>query len=263
VTGSHLQDALARGKPVWGGWITGPTAIGPEEFARAGYDYVGFDAQHGYIDDADIATMLRRLEHVPIGTAVRLPSADPAPIGRVLDAGADAVIIAMIESADQAAAAVAATRYPPDGVRSFGPLRASLGSDIGALQARVSVFAMIETAAALADIEQICAVSGLAGVYVGPADLAISMGVDVTKATTDPAVRDAIVGIRRVASAAGLVPGIHAGDGKVGQAMAQLGFQMITLASESQALRRGAAAFLKQATAQDGFSDSSSAGGYQ
>ena len=75
--------------------------------------------------------ILRRLEHVPIGTAVRLPSADPAPIGRVLDAGADAVIIAMIESADQAAAAVAATRYPPDGVRSFGPLRASLGSDIG------------------------------------------------------------------------------------------------------------------------------------
>ena len=144
MTTSRLQDALAHGKPVWGGWITGPTAIGPQEFARAGYDYVGFDAQHGYIDDADIATMLRRLEHVPIGTAVRLPSADPAPIGRVLDAGADAVIIAMIESADQAAAAVAATRYPPDGVRSFGPLRASLGTDIGALRARASVYAMIE-----------------------------------------------------------------------------------------------------------------------
>ena len=188
MTTSRLQDALAHGKPVWGGWITGPTAIGPQEFARAGYDYVGFDAQHGYLDDADIATMLRRLEHVPIGTAVRLPSADPAPIGRVLDAGADAVIIAMIESADQAAAAVAATRYPPDGVRSFGPLRASLGTDIGALQARASVYAMIETASALADVERICAVPGLAGIYVGPADLAISMGVDVTKATTDSTV---------------------------------------------------------------------------
>jgi 4-hydroxy-2-oxoheptanedioate aldolase len=263
VKRSRLQDALAHGKPVWGGWITGPTAIGPEEFARAGYDYVGFDAQHGYIDDADIATMLRRLEHVPIGTAVRLASADPAPIGRVLDAGADAVIIAMIESADQAAAAVAATRYPPDGVRSFGPLRASLGSDIGALQARVNVFAMIETAAALADVDKICSVPGLSGIYVGPADLAISMGVDVTKATTDPAVRDAIVGIRRVASGAGLVPGIHAGDGKVGQTMAQLGFQMITLASESQALRRGAAAGLKEATAQDVPTEGSAAGGYQ
>jgi len=250
MTVSHLQQALAHGKPVWGGWITGPTAIGPEEFARAGYDYVGFDAQHGYLDDADIANILRRLEHVPIGTAVRLPSADPAPIGRVLDAGADAIIIAMIESADQAAAAVAATRYPPAGVRSFGPLRASLGYDTAALESRVSVFAMIETAAAVTDVSEICAVPGLSGIYVGPADLAISMGVEVTKATAHPAVRDAIADIRRVASAAGLVAGIHAGDGKVGQAMAQLGFQMITLASESQALRRGAAAGLKEATGQ-------------
>ena len=247
MTGSHLQEALAHGKPIWGGWITGPTAIGPEEFARAGYDYVGFDAQHGYIDDADIATMLRRLEHVPIGTAVRLPSADPAPIGRVLDAGADAVIIAMIESADQAAGAVAATRYPPDGVRSFGPLRASLGSDISALQSRVSVFAMIETAAALAEVEQICSVPGLSGIYVGPADLAISMAVDVTKATTDSTVRDAIADVHRAASAAGVVPAIHAGNGKVGYAMAELGFQMITLASESQALRRGAVAGIDEA----------------
>jgi 4-hydroxy-2-oxoheptanedioate aldolase len=263
VTGSRLQQALARGKPLWGGWITGPTAVGPEEFARAGYDYVGFDAQHGYIDDADIAGMLRRLEHLPVGTAVRLPSVDAAPIGRVLDAGADAIIVAMIESADQAAAAVAATRYPPAGARSFGPLRSSLGSDTAALQARVSVFAMIETAAALADVEQICAVPGLAGVYVGPADLAISMGVDVIKAATDLAVRDAITAIHRAASAAGVVTGIHAGNGAVGNAMAALGFQLITLAAESQALRRGAADILAEATAQRTPSVDPPPGGYQ
>ncbi|OBK34419.1 aldolase [Mycobacterium sp. 1245111.1] len=243
-------QALASGEPVWGGWITGPTAIGPEEFARAGYDYVGFDAQHGYIDDADIAIMLRRLEHVPIGTAVRLPNADAAPIGRVLDAGADAIIVAMIESANEAAAAVAATRYPPAGVRSFGPLRASLGVDTTALESRVSVFAMIETAAALADVDAICAVPGLAGIYVGPADLAISMGVDVAKATTDPDVLKAITRIREAASRAGLVPAVHAGNGAVGHAMAQLGFRMITLAAESQALRRGAAAGLAEAKGQ-------------
>jgi 4-hydroxy-2-oxoheptanedioate aldolase len=250
MTRSQLQQALARGKPVWGGWVTGPTLIGPEEFARAGYDYVGFDAQHSYLDDADIANMLRRLEHVPIATAVRLPSADPAPIGRVLDAGADAIIIAMIESAEMPAAAVAAIRYPPAGVRSFGPLRASLGYDITALESRVSVFAMIETAAALADVNEICAVAGLSGIYVGPNDLALSMGVDPTGATTDPPVRDAIADILRAASAAGVAVGIHAGDGKVGQAMVQLGFQMITLASESRALRRGAAETLKEATSQ-------------
>ncbi len=87
---SRLQDALADKPHVWGGWVVGPTIIGPEEFAKAGYDYVGFDLQHGYLDAADVALLLRRLEHVPIATAVRLPSADPAAIGRVLDAGADA-----------------------------------------------------------------------------------------------------------------------------------------------------------------------------
>lgn len=235
-------------RPRWGGWVTGPTLIGPDEFARAGYDYVGFDAQHGYLDDAAIAAMLRHLEHVPIATAVRLPNADPAPIGRVLDAGADAVIIAMIESADQAAAAVAATRYPPAGIRSFGPLRASLGHDPTALAERAGVFAMIETAAAVSGIEDICAVAGLTGIYVGPADLAISMGADAVGATRNDIVLEAIGRIHRVASAAGLITGIHASDGSTGKRMAQLGFQMITLASESHALRRGAAEHLREAT---------------
>ncbi len=248
---SHLQRALNRATAIWGGWLTGPTLLGPEEFARAGYDYVGFDAQHGYLDDADIARVLRRIEHVPIGTVVRLPNADAAPIGRVLDAGADAVVIAMIESADQAAAAVVATRYPPAGIRSFGPLRASLGYDAAALESRVSVFAMIETAAALSDLRQICGVDGLAGIYIGPADLAISMGVDVVGATRHPEVLDAIVRIHRAADDAGLVTGIHAGEGKTGRAMAQLGFRMITLAAESQALRRGAAEHLREATGHD------------
>ena len=185
---------------------------------------------------------------MPIGTVVRLPNADPAPIGRVLDAGADAVVIAMIESADQAAAAVAATRYPPAGIRSFGPLRASLGRDTAALESRVSVFAMIETAAALSGLDEICAVEGLTGLYVGPADLALSMGVDVVGATRDPAVLDAIVRIHRAATAAGLVTGIHAGDGKTGTCHGAAGVPVITLAAESQALRRGAAEHLREAT---------------
>jgi 4-hydroxy-2-oxoheptanedioate aldolase len=250
MTPSRLQEALAAKRQVYGGWVVGPTIIGPEEFARAGYDYVGFDLQHGYLDDVDVALMLRRLEHIPIATAVRLPSADPAPIGRVLDAGADAVIIAMVETGDQAAAAVAATHFAPAGVRSFGPLRASLGLDPAALEARVSVFAMIETADGLSVVDEICAVPGLTGVYVGPADLAISLGYGLADAWTSPVVRDAMAKIAATADAAGLVAGLHASDGQRGNAMAQLGFRLITLASESQALRRGAAAHLEEATKQ-------------
>jgi 2-keto-3-deoxy-L-rhamnonate aldolase RhmA len=109
---------------------------------------------------------------------------------------------------------------------------------------------MIETAAAMSALEEICAVDGLAGIYVGPADLAISMGTDPVGSTKNPEVLDAIVRIHRAATGAGLVSAIHASEGKTGRAMAQLGFQMITLASESQALRRGAAEHLREATEQ-------------
>ncbi|CAA0089640.1 5-keto-4-deoxy-D-glucarate aldolase [Mycolicibacterium vanbaalenii] len=244
---SRLQDALAAKTPVWGGWVVAPTILGPEEFTSSGYDFVGFDVQHGYLGDADVSLMLRRLEYLPIATVVRLPTPEPAPIGRVLDAGADGVIIAMVESAGQAAAAVAATRYAPSGVRSYGPLRTSMGTDPAALQERVSVFAMVETARGLATIDEICAVDGLSGVYVGPADLAISMGHGPADAWTHHDVRDAMARIHHTVTSAGLVSGVHAGTGTLGRTAAQLGFQMITLVSESQALRHGAAAHLTEA----------------
>ncbi|BBX17412.1 aldolase [Mycolicibacterium duvalii] len=260
---SRLQHALRTREQVWGGWVVGPTETAPEEFAAAGYDYVGFDVQHGYLSDADVARMLRRLERVPIATVVRLPGADAAPIGRVLDAGADGVIIAMVESAEQAAAAVAATVYPPAGVRSFGPLRADLGLDPGELASRVSVFAMVETAAGLAAIDDICAVPGLTGIYVGPADLAISMGHPPVGALSQPQIRDAIVDVAGRATAAGLVAGIHAGAGGAGNMMAQAGFHMVTLASESQALRRGITAHLDEARGDTSRPDAGSPKGYR
>ena len=229
------------------GWWDPPSSA-PRSSPQAGYDYVGFDIQHGYLDDADVALLLRRLEHVPIATAVRLPSADPAPIGRVLDAGADAVIVAMVESAEQAAAAVAATRYAPAGVRSFGPLRASLGLDPAAHEARASVFAMIETAQGLSALDEICAVPGLSGVYVGPADLAISLGHEAapTRGRTRPCAtrwHASRPPRRRRAWSPASTPAPASPE----RPWPRLGFRMITLASESQALRRGAAEHLKEA----------------
>lgn len=259
---SRLQSGLDSGAPLFGGWVVGPTVLGPEEFATAGYDYVGLDLQHGYLDDADAASMLRRLEHVPIATMVRLPTAAPAPIGRVLDAGADAVIIAMVESADEAAAAVAATRYPPAGVRSFGPLRSSLGYVPSDLEDRVRVFAMIETARGVSALASICAVPGLGGVYVGPADLAISLGYEPTSAWRSQEVRDVMADIAKTTATAGLVAGVHAGTGALGNDAARMGFRVITLASESQALRCGAAAHLAEARAADP-PEHRSTGGYQ
>ncbi|MGV0834840.1 HpcH/HpaI aldolase family protein [Mycolicibacterium thermoresistibile] len=252
MTDSRFHRALTAAPQLWGGWITGPSAQGPEEFAGAGYDYVGFDTQHGYLDDADVATLLRRLQHIPIATAVRLPSPAAPPIGRVLDAGADAVIIAMVETAPQAADAVAATRYPPAGVRSFGPLRPDLGHDPATLQSRAAVFAMVETLRGVHNLTEICAVPGLSGIYVGPADLSLSMGHGPGGAAGVREVQDTIARIADAATAAGLIAGVHAGNGHTGNAMAQYGFRMITLASEGQSLRRGAAAHLAEARAPRG-----------
>ena len=249
MTSSRLQEALAARAQVWGGWVVGPTILGPEEFAQAGYDYVGFDVQHGYLDDADVALMLRRLEHVPIATAVRLPSADPAPIGRVLDAGADAVIIAMVESAEQAAAAVAATRYAPAGCAASGRCARASGIDPAALEARASVLRDDRDGARRSPRSTRSArCPGWPGVYVGPADLAISMGHGLADAWTAPG------GARRNGTHPGRRHRRRAGHRHPRRRREHsetprrsMGFRMITLASESQALRRGAAEHLAEA----------------
>ena len=237
----------------------GPTAIGPEAFAQTGYDYVGFDCQHGYLDDADVALLLNRLEHVPIATAVRLPSAAPAPIGRMLDAGADAVVVA-VSIRRAGSQGRRGQTLCAEGSRSFGPLRASLVILTDVLESRVGVFAMVETARGLDAVDDICAVPGFTGIYVGPADLAISLGYGLADAWTHRDVLDAMAHVHHRATAAGLVTGVHAGDGAIGATAARLGFQIITLASESQALRRGAAAHLAAAAGTDELPRN---GGYQ
>ena len=137
------------------------------------------------------------------GGAAALPA---APIGRVLDAGADAVIVAMVESAEQAAEAVAATRYAPAGVRSFGPLRASLGTTSPRWNAGQRLRDGRD-GRGLSAVDEICAVPGLSGIYVGPADLAISIGIRPSDAWTHPDVLDAMAQIVSAATAAGLVDG--------------------------------------------------------
>jgi 2-keto-3-deoxy-L-rhamnonate aldolase RhmA len=132
-------------------------------------------------------------------------------------------------------------------MRSFGPLRPDLGSQPGELEGRAGVYVMIETVPAVRAIDEICEVPHLAGIYVGPADLAISMGHELAEATSAPEMIDTLARIQATAAAAGLVCGIHAGSGKIAARMADMGYQMITLASESQALRRGATMELTEA----------------
>src|SRR5207247_943507 len=128
----------------------------------------------------------RRVETVPV---VRVPCNDPATIMKALDLGAYGIIVPLINTADDAAKAVAACRYPPVGMRSSGPVRAVHygGSDyLAKANDEIVVMAMIETKEGLANLDAICATKGLDAVYIGPADLSFALGLPPGPDKTDP-----------------------------------------------------------------------------
>src|ERR1700722_1957446 len=182
MTHASLTAAWNNGRAAIGGWITSDSLHLIELYDRAGYDYVGIDCQHTPVNESAAALMLQRSAGRRSAIVVRVSKNDPSLIGRLADAGADGVIVPMVSSPDEARSAVAACRYPPHGVRSFGPMRAELGLDLKELEGRVSLLVMIETAEGLEQVNEIAAVPGVAGIYVGPADLSICLGVDAVTA---------------------------------------------------------------------------------
>jgi 2-keto-3-deoxy-L-rhamnonate aldolase RhmA len=236
-----LAASWEQGKPTFGAWVTSASEATIEVLARSGYDYVGVDCQHTLLAEADAGRLIQPLVSAGVPAVVRVSRNDPALIGRIADAGADVVIVPLVDTPEEAAAAVAACRYPPHGVRSFGPINASLGLDTVYLEARVRCFVMIESAQAIDNLHAICATPGLGGVYVGPGDLSISMGTSWLTRPRPPDVMAAIGQVPGACRAAGIVPGMHAGSGGLGAELAALGFRMITLMSDAGLLGSGAA----------------------
>jgi 2-keto-3-deoxy-L-rhamnonate aldolase RhmA len=236
-----LADAWAQGTPTFGAWVTSFSEAAVEVLGRAGYDYVGVDCQHSLLDESDAGRLIQPLVNAGTPVAVRVSRNDPALIGRLADAGADVVIVPLVDTADEAAAAVAACRYPPRGVRSFGPVNARLGLDPLALEARVHCFVMVESAEAIDNLTAICATPGLGGVYVGPGDLSISMGASWLSRPRPPEVMEAIARVPGACREAGIVPAMHAGNGALAAELVALGFRMVTLTSDAGLLSGGAA----------------------
>jgi len=238
--------------PAFGGWLTSDSESTLELFGRLGYDYVGIDTQHTVLSEAQAAVLLRRLATAAFAVMVRVPANAAAAIGRVLDAGADGVIVPMVSTAAEARDAVSACRYPPEGLRSFGPMRADLGFDLGQIEARASCFVMIETAQGLANVEEICAVPGLAGVYIGPADLSIGLGLNPMLAFTTDQLRDPVESIRAACTRNGLVMGAHSLNGADAARWAARGARLVSIGADSVMLATIAAQELAVARAQDG-----------
>lgn len=238
-----LERAWQSGRPAIGGWVSLPSTRIVEIFAGSGaYDFILIDCQHSLIDESVAGTLLANLHHYGAAGVVRVGINSPERIGRVLDAGADAVIVPMVNTEEEAIAAARACRYAPNGVRSFGPIRRDLGLDPVALEARTSCFVMIETSQAVDNVRAICEVPGVDGVFVGPGDLAISLGLYRPGEFLPPTMRDVLAHIQVECDAAGKIAGVAAGAGQNVKQLAADGFRFMSLAPDASLLMNGARA---------------------
>jgi 2-keto-3-deoxy-L-rhamnonate aldolase RhmA len=249
---SALSKAWSEDRAVLGPWITTDSEWVAETLAHSGYDFLVVDCQHSLLDEVAAGHLLKALAGAPAACFVRCSRNEPARIGRVLDAGADGVIVPLVNSAAEAADAVAACRYGSKGTRSFGPFRAGLGFDVAKLEGRVSCFVMIETVRATERAAEICAVPGVAGVFIGPTDLGVDKGIPAiaTFGENAPApLAEAMDKVLKATKAAGIICGRPAYSvADAGRAI-KAGFRLVTIGADRMMLRERAAQIVEEVRA--------------
>jgi 4-hydroxy-2-oxoheptanedioate aldolase len=206
-------------------------------------DYVCVDQQHGVNDYGSMVPMFQAIRAEGATPITRVLSNDPFLIMKALDAGAWGVIVPLVNTAEDAARAVSACRYPPRGMRSYGPVRAAgvIGSrDPEELGGEVLCLVMVETREALERVEEIANTSGLDGIYIGPSDLALSLGLPPTLDIQEGEHAEAVNRIREACHRNGIAAGIHAASGEWARKHAEAGFDMITVATDAALLRAAA-----------------------
>jgi 4-hydroxy-2-oxoheptanedioate aldolase len=246
---NSVKQTLLNGKSAINGWLAIPSAFSAEVMAHQGWDSLTIDLQHGLIGYADAVSMLQAISTTSTVPMVRCSWLDEGSIMKLLDAGAYGVICPMINSADEARRFVSACRFPPYGRRSIGPIRASLygGPDYQQhANGEVLTFAMIETREGLDALDDILDVPGLDGIYVGPSDLAASMGRDARLDPTDPLVVETMKDIARRVRAKGLIAGVHNLTPAYARTMLDAGFQLVTVYSDVRLLNAKAAEVLSE-----------------
>jgi 4-hydroxy-2-oxoheptanedioate aldolase len=243
---NSLRAIWAQQGAALGGWLTVPSSVSAEIMAHCGFDWVCVDMQHGLIDYAGNVPMLQGISSTDTVPLVRVPWNEPGIIGKCLDAGAWGVIVPMVNSRREAEAAVAACRYAPVGHRSFGPLRANYyaGFDyFSRANQEVACIVMVETRAAVDQVDEIVSVPGVDAVYVGPADLSVTLGLAPAPDHPDLVFTDALDRVLEACRRHGVVPGI-AGNAETAVRRVEQGFQLVEVASDARLLGVGAGAAL-------------------
>lgn len=251
---NELKAKWLAGRTTYGLWnVTGSPFI-TETMALDGADYVCLDIQHGLIGYDSFLACLQAMARTTATPVVRVPANESGWIGKVLDAGAEVVIVPMIETAEEAARAVSYCRYYPEGVRSVGPIRAanSLGGDPVVANREVGVLLMIETALGVENAEEICAVPGVDGIYMGPGDLALTYGEAPSLTPIPGPHADGMKKVVEVCRRQGIVAGVQCRTGEAARARLEEGFTMVTVATDAHLVRSSAKAQLVAAGAIEG-----------
>jgi 4-hydroxy-2-oxoheptanedioate aldolase len=240
---NRIRTLWREDKAVVNGWLAIPSTFSAETMAHQGWDSLTVDMQHGVVDYQMAVNMLTAVSTTNTVPMVRVPWLDPGIIMKSLDAGAYAVICPMINTRAEAEKLVSYVRYAPRGVRSFGPIRAFLygGADYPThANDTVIPFAMIETKQALENLDDILSVEGLDAIYVGPADLSLTLGCTPKFDQEEKPVLEAIDYIIGKAKKHGVVAGIHNGTPEYAQRMIAKGFRFVTLSSDARLMAAGA-----------------------
>ena len=209
---NSFKRALRAGKPQIGLWSSLSSNYTVEVIAGAGFDWILLDSEHSPADIENLLTQLQAAAPYPTHPVVRIPWNDMVTIKRVLDIGAQSLLVPYVSTAEEARAAVSYTRYPPAGVRGVaGTTRATRFGRIPDYARRaheeICLLVQVETQRALDNIEAICAVDGVDGVFIGPADLHASLGHpgEIANPKVKPMIDDAIRRIRKSGKAPGIL----------------------------------------------------------
>jgi 4-hydroxy-2-oxoheptanedioate aldolase len=235
-----IRQAVSEGRPSLGAWFASGSPVIAELAGRAGLDWVLLDTQHGAVTDADLLPCLQAVGLGGSPALVRVGSDEPRLIMRALDLGAAGVIVPLVSTPEQAAAAVAATRYPPAGTRSFGPVRRHY--DPAAADAEPLCLAMIETAAGLGSVDRIAATPGLGGLFIGPVDLSLDLGLGLPDFSDLGALREPVARIVAAAKRHGIIAGAASLAAPTVEQLLELGVELITIGVDTGHVTQGFAA---------------------
>ncbi len=247
---NNLKKIFSQGKAVVNGWLQIPNSFSAEVMAHQGWDSLTIDMQHGAIDYPNALQMLQAISTTDTVPMARVNWNEPGQIMKILDAGVYGVICPMVSNRKEAERFVQACLYPPEGYRSFGPIRGLLygGPDYGKYaNNEILKFAMIETKEALDKLDEIMSTPGLDGIYIGPADLSLAIGTEpgFDKEENDPAY-PVIMKILEHAKKNKKIPGIHNATPEYAEKMIKKGFQLVTVGSDQRFMSSGAKSVLQK-----------------